>query len=127
MNSKGIVDVLSRYSVNETVDRLEKLLGAKGIKIFARIDQAVEARAAGLMLRPTVLLIFGDPRTGTPLMDRYPSIALDLPLKALIAESPDGTVHLSYNGPEFLRERHGLDALPFLPLEKLLREATQAA
>ena len=127
MNSKGIVDVVSRYSVNETVDRVEKLLGAKGIKIFARIDQAAEASAAGLTLRPTVLLIFGDPRTGTPLMERYPSIALDLPLKALITGSPDGTVHLSYNSPEFLRERHGLDSLPFLPLERLLREATQSA
>jgi uncharacterized protein (DUF302 family) len=125
MNASGIVDLLSRHSVGETVDRLEALLRAKGIKIFARIDQAAEASAAGLTLRPTVLLIFGDPKTGTPLMDRHPSIALDLPLKALVAELPDGTVHLSYNSPEFLRERHGLDALPFGPLERLLSEATQ--
>jgi uncharacterized protein (DUF302 family) len=125
MNASGIVDLLSRHSVSETVDRLEALLGAKGVKIFARIDQAAEASAAGLTLRPTVLLIFGDPKTGTPLMDRHPSIALDLPLKALVSESPDGAVHLSYNSPEFLRERHGLDALPFSPLERLLSEATQ--
>ena len=72
-----------------------------------------------------MLLIFGDPKTGTRLMDRHPSIALDLPLKALIAESPDGAVHLTYNSPEFLRERHGLDTLPFVPIEKLLTEATQ--
>ena len=125
MNSSGIVDLRSRHSVTETVDRLEALLAAKGIKIFARIDQAAEARAAGLTLRPTVLLIFGDPRSGTPLMDRHPSIALDLPLKALVAQSPDGAVHLMYNSPEFLRERHGLDTLPFVPIEKLLTEATQ--
>jgi uncharacterized protein (DUF302 family) len=125
MNSRGIVDLRSRHSVHETVDRLAALLAAKGIKIFARIDQGAEASAVGLTLRPTVLLIFGDPKTGTPLMDRHPSIALDLPLKALIAESPDGVVHLTYNTPEFLRERHGLDALPFGPLEKLLSEATQ--
>jgi uncharacterized protein (DUF302 family) len=125
MNSNGIVDLRSHHSVNETVDRLEALLAAKAIKIFARIDHAAEARAVGLTLRPTVLLIFGDPKTGTPLMDRHPSIALDLPLKALIAESPDGSVHLTYNSPEFLRERHGLDALPLGALEKLFSEATQ--
>jgi uncharacterized protein (DUF302 family) len=125
MNSNGIVDLRSHNSVNETADRLQALLAAKGIKMFARIDQAAEARAVGLTLRPTVLLIFGDPKTGTPLMDRHPSIALDLPLKALIAESPDGSVHLTYNSAEFLRERHGLDAVPFGPLEKLFSEATQ--
>jgi uncharacterized protein (DUF302 family) len=125
MNLNGIVDLRSRYSVDETVARLEAILAAKGIKVFARIDQAAEARAVGLTLRPTVLLIFGDPRAGTPLMDRHPSLALDLPLKALVAELPDGSVHLSYNSPEFLRERHGLEALPFAPVEKLLGEVTQ--
>jgi uncharacterized protein (DUF302 family) len=125
MNLNGIVDLRSRYSVDETVARLEASLAAKGIKVFARIDQAAEARAVGLMLRPTVLLIFGDPKAGTPLMDRHPSLALDLPFKALVAESPDGSVHLSYNSPEFLRERHGLDALPFASVEKLLGEVTQ--
>jgi uncharacterized protein (DUF302 family) len=121
----GIIDLISRYSVSDTVDRLETLLGAKGIKVFARIDQAAEARAVGLILRPTVLVIFGDPKTGTPLMESHPSIALDLPLKALVSESADGTVHLSYNSPEFLRERHGLNATPFGALGKLLREAAQ--
>ncbi len=125
MNANGIVDLRSRYSVSETVDRLEALLRGKGIKIFARIDQAAEAMAVGLTLRPTVLLIFGDPRTGTLLMDRYPSLALDLPLKALISESPDGAVHLRYNDPAFLKERHALDTLPFGPLEGLLREAAE--
>src|SRR5215468_1109062 len=121
----GMIDLISRYSVSDTVDRLETLLGAKGIKVFARIDQAAEARAVGLTLRPTVLVIFGDPKTGTPLMESHPSIALDLPLKALVSEFADGTVHLSYDSPEFLRERHGLDATPFAGLGTLLRDAAQ--
>jgi uncharacterized protein (DUF302 family) len=121
----GIIDLVSHYSASETVERLERVLGAKGIKVFAHVDQAAEARAVGLELRPTILVIFGDPRTGTPLMESHPSIALDLPLKALISQSPDGVVHLSYNSLEFLRKRHSLDALPFGPLEKLLREVTQ--
>jgi len=123
----GIIDLISRYSVSDTVDRVETLLGAKGIKVFARIDQAAEARAVGLILRPTVLVIFGDPKTGTPLMESHPSIALDLPLKAPVSESTDGAVHLSYKSPEFLRERHGLEAPPFSALGKLLREAAQQA
>ena len=121
----GIIDLVSRHSVSETLKRLEALLGAKGIKIFVRIDQAAEASAVGLTLRPTVLTIFGDPKAGTPLMERYPSIALDLPLKVLVSESADGTVHLSYNSPEFLRERHGLAAAPFGSLGKLLSQATR--
>jgi uncharacterized protein (DUF302 family) len=124
MKISGIIDLPSRYSVSETVDRLEALLRAKGIKIFGRIDQAAEAKTVGLTLRPTVLLIFGDPKVGTPLMNRYPSIALDLPLKTLVSESLDGAVQLSYNSPEFLRDRHALDRLPFGPLENLFREAT---
>ena len=121
----GIVDLISRYSVSDTVNRLETLLDGKGIKLFARIDQAAEARAVGLALRPTVLIVFGDPKTGTPLMVSHPSVALDLPLKALVSESADGTVHLSYNDPEFFRQRHGLDGAPFGPLGELLRKATQ--
>jgi uncharacterized protein (DUF302 family) len=112
--------------VLETADRLEELLRAKGLKIFARIDQAAEARAFGLSLRPTVLLIFGDPRSGTPLMERYPSLALDLPLKALVWESADGKVWLSYNTPEFLQHRHGMEAPPFAALAPLLHLATQS-
>jgi uncharacterized protein (DUF302 family) len=125
MNDAGIVDIVSRYSVSETLTRLEGLLWGKGIKIFARIDQAAEARAVGLTLGPTVLVMFGDPKAGTPLMQRHPSIALDLPLKVIVSESADGTVHLLYNSPEFLRARHGLDALPFGSLPRLLDGATQ--
>src|SRR5580693_8381246 len=125
MSTTGIIDLVSQHSVTETVDRLETLLKAKGIKVFARIDQAAEAKAAGLTMRPTVLVIFGDPKAGTPLMNKHPSLAMDLPLKALVWESADGKVWLSYNSPEFLQQRHGLDAPPFGPLGGLLQAAAQ--
>jgi uncharacterized protein (DUF302 family) len=125
MSTTGIIDLASRHSVTETVDRLGALLKAKGIKVFARIDQAAEAKAAGLTMRPTVLVIFGDPKAGTPLMNRYPSLAMDLPLKALVRESADGKVWLSYNSPEFLQQRHGLDTPPFGPMGNLLKAATE--
>ena len=89
------------------------------------IDQAAEAKAAGLAMRPMVLVVFGNPKTGTPLMVQHPSLAPDLPLKALVWESADGKVWLSYNSPEFLQQRHGLDAPPFVPAGNLLQAATQ--
>jgi uncharacterized protein (DUF302 family) len=125
MNTNGIIDLASDRTVVETVDRLESLLKTKGVKIFARIDQAAEAKAVGLTMRATVLLIFGDPRAGTPWMNRYPSLAMDLPLKALVWESAEGKVWLSYNSPEFLQQRHGLDGRPFEAVGHLLRTAAQ--
>ena len=125
MNTTGIIDVACKQTVAETADRLETLLRAKGIKIFARIDQAAEAKAAGLTMRPMVLVIFGDPKAGTPLMNQHPSLALDLPLKALVWESAEGKVWLSYNSPEFLQQRHGLDAPPFGAIGSLLQTAAQ--
>jgi uncharacterized protein (DUF302 family) len=125
MHATGIIDLACKYSVAETVDRVESLLKAKAIKVFSRIDQAAEAKAAGLTMRPTVLLIFGDPKAGTPLMNLYPSIAIDLPLKALVWESAEGKVWLSYNSPQFLQQRHGLDTLPFGAIGDLLQAATQ--
>ena len=122
---RGMIDLACHRSVSETVDRLEALLKAKGIKVFSRLDQAAEAQAVGLTMRPTVLLIFGDPKAGTPLMNRYPSIAMDLPLKALVWESGDGKVLLSYNSPEYLQQRHGLDASPFEAIGKLLQSAAE--
>lgn len=119
----GIVDIPSRHSVGETIDRLQSLLAAKGIKVFARIDQAAEATAVGLSMKPTQLLIFGDPRAGTPLMNQTPSLALDLPLKALAWEDAEGKVWLTYNSPEYLQERHKLDFTPFPALENLLVSA----
>jgi uncharacterized protein (DUF302 family) len=125
MTGNGIIDLPSKYSVAETVNRLESLLKSKGIKVFARIDQAAEAKAVGLSMRPTELLIFGDPRVGTPVMEKYPSIAIDLPLKALAWESSDGRVWLSYNSSEYLMERHQLPSPPFKAVEELFRAATQ--
>jgi uncharacterized protein (DUF302 family) len=126
MSAEGAINLLSKFSVTGTADRLESLLKAKGIKIFARIDQAAEARAAGLSMPDTILVIFGDPKTGTPLMVKYPSLALDLPLKALIWQSAaDGKVWLTYNTPEYLKSRHHLDSAPFGPVATLLESATR--
>ena len=125
MTPTGIIDLVCKNSVAETANRLELLLKNKGMKIFARIDQAAEAKAAGLTMRPMVLFIFGNPQAGTPLMVQYPSLAMDLPLKALVWEAADGKVWLSYNSPDFLQQRHGLAAPPFVPVGNLLQIATQ--
>jgi uncharacterized protein (DUF302 family) len=120
MPARGVSRIKSKHSVANTADRLVGLLNTKGIKIFARIDQQAEANLVGLALRPTELIIFGDPKTGTPLMDAYPSLALDLPLKALIYEDTTGDVWLCFNSPEYLAERHGLTTVPFEAVIKLL-------
>jgi uncharacterized protein (DUF302 family) len=121
----GITNLACTRSVTETVEKLDSLLRTMDMKIFAQIDQAQEALAAGLTMRPMVLVIFGNPKAGTPLMIQHPSLAMDLPLKALVWESADGKVWLSYNSPEFLQERHGLDSPPFVPVGNLLQAATQ--
>ena len=121
----GITNLPCARSVAETVEKLESLLRAKDLKIFARIDQAAEAKAVGLAMPPMVLVIFGNPKAGTPLMVQHPSLAMDLPLKALVWESADGKVWLSYNSPEFLQQRHGFDAPPFVPIGNILQAATQ--
>ncbi len=115
----GLKNLESRYSVHETIDRLEHLLDSKGIKVFARLDQASEARAVGILMRPMELLIFGDPRTGSPLMMEYPSLAIDLPLKALAWESKESKVYLSFNSTDYLVERHHLAGEPFKAIETL--------
>jgi uncharacterized protein (DUF302 family) len=122
MSAEGMIDLLSPHSAVETADRLEHFLQSKGMKIFARIDQEAEAKAAGLNLRPTILLLFGNPTAGTPLMEKYPSLALDLPLKALVWET-DGKVYVSYSSPEYLQKRHQLPMIPFAPLPDLLAAA----
>lgn len=106
--NNGIISQPSPYAVPETIDRLTTILQAKGITIFARIDQQAEAEKVGLSLRPTQLLLFGNPRAGTPLMVAEPTIALDLPLKALAWEAADGKVWLSYNDPDYLKQRFSL-------------------
>ena len=106
----GIIDVRSRYSVPDTLARLQSILKEKGIMVFALIDHSGEAEKVGLKMRPTQLLIFGSPKGGTPLMVAAPRLAIDLPLKALAWQDEQGQVWLSYNSPEYLRERHGFPA-----------------
>ncbi len=103
----GIIDVVSHYSVPETLARLQSILQEKGIAVFALIDHSGEAEKAGLKMRPTQLLIFGSPKGGTPLMVAAPRLAIDLPLKALAWEDDQGKIWLSYNSPEYLQRRHG--------------------
>lgn len=105
---EGIVNLLTHSSVDETTARLQALLHEKGVHVFALIDHSGEARRAGIEMRPTKLLIFGNPKAGTPLMLAAPSIAIDLPLKLLVWEDTDGQVWISYNTPAYLQHRHSL-------------------
>jgi uncharacterized protein (DUF302 family) len=105
---EGIVKIPSHHSVDETVDKLKTILQSKGVTLFALVDHSGGAEKVGMKMPPTKLLIFGNPKGGTPLMLAAPSAALDLPLKILIAEDSDGKVWISYNSPEHLKERHGL-------------------
>ncbi len=123
---EGIVTIPSTHSVDQTVDRLETILQSKGVKLFALVDHSGEAAKVGLKMPPTKLLIFGNPKAGTPLMLAAPSIALDLPLKILVAQDSQGKVWISYNSPEYLKERYDLpqDLLPNIAVvEKLAAEA----
>jgi uncharacterized protein (DUF302 family) len=124
---EGIINIPSHHSVDETVDRLKNNLQSKGITLFALIDHSGEAAKVGIKMPPTKLLIFGNPKGGTPPMLAAPSIALDLPLKILVWEDSQGKVWLSYNSPEYLKERHGLpqDLLQNISAAKAL--ATAAA
>lgn len=108
--SDGLIQVFSRHSFDETVDRLQAAFTAKGMQIFAIIDHSSAAEKIGLKMSPTKLIIFGSPKGGTPLMLAAPSLAIDLPLKALVAEDALGKVSVTYNDPEYLRERHGVPA-----------------
>ena len=101
---------LSNYSVSETLDRIEQAVTAKGMQIFARIDHGGEAQKVGLTMKPTQLLIFGNPKGGTALMVARPTAAIDLPMKALAWEDGDGKVWLTYNSPELFQERHNVPA-----------------
>ena len=103
----GLIHLRSPYSVSETLKRVEAVLAAKGLTVFARIDHSGEAEKVGLKMRPTQVIIFGSPKSGTPLMVAAPTIAIDLPLKALMWEDGEGAVWLSYNDPEYLKRRHG--------------------
>ena len=106
--SRGIIDKPSNHSVEQTVERLKNVLQSKGVTLFALVDHSGEAEKVGMKIRPTKLLIFGSPKAGTPLMLAAPSSAIDLPLKILIWEDDQGKVWVSYNSPDYLKERHGL-------------------
>jgi len=107
---EGLVTIPSQFGPKDTMDRLEAAIRSQGMQVFARIDHAAGAAKAGLALRPTELLIFGNARAGTPLMQVAPTVAIDLPLKALVWEDASGNTWLSYNEPGWLAQRHGLGA-----------------
>jgi uncharacterized protein (DUF302 family) len=102
----GVVTIPGKHGVDETVAMLRGVLAAKGILLFALVDHSGEAEKAGMSMPPTKLLIFGSPKAGTPVMLAAPSIALDLPLKILVAEDAAGKIWISYNSPQYLKERH---------------------
>lgn len=104
----GLVNVKSTHSVKDTADKLEKALAAKGMTVFIRIDHSAGAKKVGLALPPTELVIFGNPKVGTPLMQCSRSVAIDLPQKALIWEDDQGQVWLTYNDPAYLATRHAI-------------------
>lgn len=104
----GMNTLASPYGVSETVDRLEKILGEKGFRIFARINHAEGATKAGLELRPTELLIFGNPSKGTLLMQSNQSAAIDLPMKYLVWQDKEGKVQVGWNDPAWMAARHGI-------------------
>jgi len=108
--ANGIVSLKSRHSVEETVEKLQNLLRAKGVTLFALVDHSGEAEKAGLKMPNTKLLIFGNPKAGTPVMLAAPSSAIDLPLKILVAEDAQGNVLVSYNSAEYLQQRHDIPA-----------------
>lgn len=104
----GLVQLPSRYSVDESVRKLQSAFEEKGLKVFAVIDHSGEAEKAGMKMPPTKVLIFGSPKAGTPLMAAAPSLAIDLPLKALVAEDGAGKTWVTYNSAEYLLQRHGV-------------------
>jgi uncharacterized protein (DUF302 family)/uncharacterized membrane protein YidH (DUF202 family) len=121
-NKKGIIELTSQHSVEETVEKLKAILQSKGVALFALVDHSGEAAKVGMKMPPTKLLIFGSPKAGTPLMLAAPSIAIDLPLKILVSEDSEGKVWVSYNSPTYLQERHGLpaDLLPNIAVVEAL-------
>src|ERR1700733_15112862 len=123
---EGIISKPSKYSVPETIHRLETILTSKGIKIFTLVDHSGEAEKAGLNMPPTQLLIFGNPKGGTPVMLAVPTAAIDLPLKALAWQDADGKFWLSYNDPAYIQRRYGLsdDVMkPLVGLDALIEQA----
>ena len=124
----GLVAIKSPHNPKDTMDRLEALLKQKGLTIFARIDHAVGAARVGQTLRPTEVLIFGNPQGGTPFMQCAQTVGIDLPLKALVWQDASGQVWLGYNDPSFLAQRHGASPCPVTEnLKKALAGFAQGA
>ena len=109
-HDNGMQHLSSPYSVAETLQRVESILKEKGLTIFCRIDHSGEAEKVGLKMHPTQLILFGSPKAGTPVMVASPTIAIDLPLKALIWEDDGGKVWVSHNSPGYLQQRHNVPA-----------------
>jgi uncharacterized protein (DUF302 family) len=124
---QGVVTVLSKYPAEQTVSRLESMLKDKGMTIFGKIDHAAQARQAGMQLAPSTLLIFGNPKGGTPIMQAAPTAGLDLPLKALVWQDAQGRSWISYNSPDYLQNRYEIPAERMKPLEGLPKLMLQAA
>ncbi len=125
----GIVTIPADKPVDEIVSSLQRMLTEKGVKLFAVIDHSGEAKEAGLEMPNTKLLIFGNPRAGTPLMLAQPTIALDLPLKILVSEDRNGRVWITYNSPAYLSKRHDLSpdlAAPLAAVEAIAANASRA-
>jgi uncharacterized protein (DUF302 family) len=130
---EGLLSIRSRFGAIETMDRLEAAIRAEGMTVFARIDHAAGAAEAGLELRPTELIIFGNVRGGTPLMQSVQTAGIDLPLKALVWEDASGATWLSYNEPSWIAQRHGVaNAEPVVSkmsaaISAISRKATEKA
>jgi uncharacterized protein (DUF302 family) len=125
MTSSGLVTCISKFGPKETMDRLAAAVTTRGIFIMARIDHAAAAAEIGMELRPTEVLIFGNPRAGTPLMQAVQTVGIDLPLKTLVWQDEGGTTWLAYNDPEWLAHRHGVGARLDRPL-RLMADALAA-
>jgi len=110
MQQTGLVQLASRYPVDETVQRLTQAFTDQGMQIFAVIDHSGEAAKVGLAMPATKVVIFGSPKGGTPLMLAAPTLAIDLPLKVLVAGDANGKTSVTYNDPEYLKDRHGVPA-----------------
>ena len=119
MTENGLITIRSRHAPGETMSRFEAEVKAKGLTIFARIDHAAGAAAVGLPLRPTELLLFGNAKGGTPLMQAVQTIGIDLPLKVLVWQDASGDTWLSYNDPSWLAKRHGLAHEAETPVQAL--------
>ncbi len=119
---EGIVSKRSNHTVDQTVERLQRILAQKGVALFALVDHSGEAAKVGMKMLPAKLLIFGNPKAGTPIMQSAPTIAIDLPLKILIWQDSEGIVWASYNSAEYLRQRHDVpsELLPNIKVVEML-------